>query len=261
MLNIQVHTSGAVTGDVGRIMAYENQTYSESIKFLHPVYGGALYKVVYIWGHTQMSDMLDSNDEVRLRIDGPGILKCQFIAEDAATGKVHLASKPFNLIIHTGINGSSDGATNCYRKFTCGTSAGYNCNVNEGNMAEVIIKQGIELAQEEQVRADNDSAIWDEILIIKNMVAQLAGNTCDCPIVADCNEIITEGSYKIDIGSSGLPDSGNISTIPFILDVKTLDPQVIQIAYSAGEGTVRMFIRTGTVVDGVATWVEWTPVI
>lgn len=264
MLNIQVLSNGAVTGDVGRIMAYEDQTYSEAIKVIHPSYRGALYKINYTWGHTQFSDMLDSDDQVKLHVHGAGILNCQFIAENALTGQVLLASKPFMLIVHEGINAGPNGATNCYRKYSC-CDNGYNTgdNIASGNSIDAIVKLNIELAEEQRVRANNDSQLWDEILLIKNKLAEICGTSDESnPIVGDCNTLVTAGEFKLDVGSKHTPDNyDEVSLIPYLLVVKKYDTQVIQTAYASEEDTTKVYYRTGTIVNDVAEWAEWIPMV
>lgn len=262
MLNIQILSNGAVTGDVGRIMAYQDQTYSEAIQVNHPSYRGALYKINYTWGHTQFSDMLDSNDQVKLHVHGAGVLNCQFIAENALTGQVLLASKPFMLIVHEGINAGPNGATNCYRKFGCCDNSNYTGG-NVSTEVDALIKLNIELAEEQRVRANNDSQIWDEILKIKNKLAEICGTSDEStPIVGDCNTLVAAGEFKLDVGSKHTPDNyDDVSLIPYLLVVKKYDTQIIQTAYASEEDTTRVYYRTGTVVNDVAEWAEWIPMV
>ncbi len=264
MIRIQVLIDGTVVGDVGRVIAYENQTQSEPIQFMYPPFKGAdtcIKKVKYYWGGTQFMDLLDSNNCVRVHVHGAGILTMQFVAENPVTGEVLLASKTFQLVVHKGLTSYPDSFDNCYRNNYC------DCYPNNGNntanVYEVLVKMGIDLADESRVRASQDSSIWEEIFNIKNKLAESGIITVDpLPIVGDCNEIVSSGETHLAEGSKNTPESVELSENPWILQVRRMVSQVLQTIYCAKSGDSSVYYRTGSIgTDNIVTWTSWIPMI
>jgi len=150
-------------------MAYRDQSYSEPIHVLHPRFSGAIYKLIYKWGNTHFSDLLDGDSIVRLHIREPGRVSIQFVAENVLTGEILLTSKPFDLIVHQGINIGPD-------RFINGTFYGrhhgyHGCNNDLSGVTDSLMRIGVELADEQRVRSEQDSLIWEEIIKIKEQLA------------------------------------------------------------------------------------------
>lgn len=263
MIRIQILSDGSVVGDVGRVIAYENQSRSEVIQFTYPAIRGidsCIKKVKYYWGSTQFQDLLDANDKVVIHVHGSGIVEMQFVAENPVTGEALLVSKPFQLIVHKGLQ-AADVFSNCYRN-----NVYDNCMPNNlcgGNLYEAMIKLGIEVSQESQVRASQDSAIWEEIFNIKNKLSEAGITTTDpVPVAADCNELINSGETYLSEGSKHTPEDSELSEGLWIIQVRRMISQVLQTIYSAKSGDSSVYYRTGTVDnDTVSTWTNWIPMI
>lgn len=179
MLNINVRTSGIVTGDVGSIIAYEPQTYSDTIRFTYPNRPDTIKKVKYHWGVTQCSDILDSEDCVRIAIQGSGIVEMQFIMENPLTGVVVFASKPFNMIVCKSLsqphscykvcsNTSDPSIVGCnYRPDMCADlCTNSSCSLPTHSCDTAYCEDRVSniealIEQEVRVRSESDSAIWD----------------------------------------------------------------------------------------------------
>lgn len=273
MIRITVQTDGSVTGDVGRIMAYENQTYSEPIRILHPSYSGAVYKLVYRWGHTQFMDMLDAKDEVTIHIHGAGIVKLQFFAENPVTGEVYLASKPFELIVHKNLNVGPNTFVSSHINPCCPPNMGCSGGNNGTNELEVLMKLGIELSEEQRVRASQDSLIWEEIFNIKNKLEASLGITFEEkePSIQNCNLLVEPGEYNLAVGSVNVPINGQA----FKVEVRRFKDKVLQTAYltqmQIGTETsleTRIYYRTGKVLVEATTdtdpeieFINWVPML
>lgn len=268
MIRIQVQADGSVTGDVGRVIAYENQTYSEPIRILHPNKSGCINKVVYTWGHTQFVDFLDSKDEVTIHVHGSGIVKLQFIMEDATTGEIKLASKPFELIVHKNLNvGPNRFVTSHINNNCCPPPYMPGCNPGT-NELEVIMKLGIELAEEQNVRASQDSLIWEDIFKIKEILESMGATMFEPEIaVQDCNLLYMPGEYNCAAGSPNAPTSSQ----EYKIQVKRFGNQILQTAYLAESGETRIYYRTGLLLaeateesEAITQWdidKSWVPMI
>lgn len=259
MIRIQIQRDGSVTGDVGRILAYENQTKSNKIQFLHPSYPGAIYRVVYGWGTTSFMDMLDGNDQVQIYINGTGIVQLHFEAVNAVTGEVIMASKPFNLVVHKSSVMGPDSFTSC--KHTHHHGYGGSCVCGENNNPTLGLMQlSTELANEQQVRASSDSQIWEEIYAMKQSLALFGVSDETMPSEKlDCDTLITSGPYNLSDLSTHTPIEGK----NFSIVVRQFLPQILQTAYMAEQGETGVFYRTGTLISGDSNvvWQDWIPMI
>ena len=262
MKYITIHSDGAVTGDIGAIVGYAGQEYSDTIKFYYPAIGDEYIKyVVYTWGTTRMERMVEADDTVKLMLLGAGIIEAQFYAKEPVTGKIGLMSKPFQLIVHASIDFGPDTASNCYRK-GCYPPPPHPIPP-ECNSVEMMVKFGIELERESEVRAAQDSAIWEELVKIKDAMSAAGINTYE-PIatVEDCNLLVKRGEFNLKEQSLNTPEGAEASTSPWIVDVKVFSYQVVQTAYSADDGDTKVFYRTGTIVpDNNTVWQGWVPMI
>lgn len=262
MIRLQVMIDGAVTGDVGSICAYENQSYSEPIKILHPQFEGALYKLKYYWGNTEFTNLLDANDEVRIQIRHYGMIRLQFIAENPISGEVYLASKPFHLVVHKGVNNIYSCNNNFHSYYPqCSCNSSSSC----GSELDTIVRLGIELDNEMRVRAEQDSVIWKAIQEIREALEKaniVVGN--NTPEKLDANIILTSGEYNASSESINFPTSGQ----SYKLLVNTISNIVQQTAYAAVTNETRMYYRTGTIVEkneenienSKVVWTNWIPI-
>lgn len=264
MQRILIHKDGAVTGDISSIIAYEGQRYSEPIQFSYPALGQEYLKYIqYSWGTTQFEEMLDANDQVKLLIFGPGVIRVQFVAKEVLTGVPYFMSKPFDMIVRVSlgtVSVSSD--SNCYRN-GCNSRPSPMPPHSDAGLAEQMVKFGIQLEEEQRVRAANDSYIWNEITSIKNAL-NAAGIHVEDPIatIEDCNKLIEHNIYHLKEGSLNTPEGVEECESPWIIDVKTYNAQVLQTAYSADDGDTRIYYRTGTMITAEeTTWLEWIPMI
>lgn len=258
MIRLTVLSDGSVTGDVGRIIAYDNQTYSDYIQITHPQYSGAIYKVVYQWGHTQFVDLLDSNDKVRIHIHGAGTVTLQFVAENALTGQALLTSKPVQMVIHKSVKQNPYSFTSDPCGFNGPCCPPPSCSSGDANYIEMMVKQGIELAEEESIRASQDSLIWEEIYRIKDALTQAGISTgTRAPEIYDINTLTTAGEYICD----PLSTNGPQPNCAYSIRVKRYTSHVLQTADLVEEGETAIFYRTGVIENNETTWTEWCSVI
>ena len=73
-------------------------------------------------------------------------------------------------------------------------------------------------------------------------------------LIADCNDLVTSGSYNLLKGSANTPLSESFHVV-----VSVFDHTVMQTAYLADSTNTRVYYRTGTVNDKVYT--SWIPVL
>lgn len=260
MQRIMVHSNGAVTGDISSIIAYEGQRYSEPIQFSYPALGKEYLKYIqYSWGTTQLEELLDANDQVKLLVFGPGVIRVQFVAKEVLTGVPYFMSKPFEMIVHVSLGSTSPSCdSNCYRN-ECSPMG-----PSHAGLAEQMVKFGIQLEEEQRVRAANDSYIWDELNNIRNWL-NAAGIPIENPVatIEDCNNLTEPNQYNLKRGSINTPEGTQECQSPWVVYVKRYNTQVLQTAYSADAGDTRIYYRTGTLIESnnSITWLDWIPMI
>ena len=88
MVNIVVSQNKTVTGDTGKIIAYEGEEYSEVINIVHPIYDDAIYYIEYKYDDTIYRNKLDSNGQVSIKVGNAGYVKCQFVVIGTIHGNV-----------------------------------------------------------------------------------------------------------------------------------------------------------------------------
>lgn len=164
MKNITIHSSGIVTGDVGTVIAREGMNYSEPIRFLYPAQfeSGNIKKIQYYWGATMCEDMLDSNDCVRIAIQGSGIVRMQFVVVNPINGAVKFTSTIFETIVDKQMGFQKSYNPSCCSSASCGSvifppSDSLCQDGCVGNDTDLAIR----LDREMQVRAESDNAIWE----------------------------------------------------------------------------------------------------
>lgn len=255
MIRIQIQRDGSVTGDVNAIAAYEGQTRSEKIQFLHPSYPGALYKVKYTWGTTVMEDMLDGNDTVQIYINGTGIVRLTFIAENALTGENIMSSHSFSLVVHQNLRPGPNHFSSCppipHRcppPIDCG-----------GDPVTGLMKLAVELNNEQIVRGNSISQLWEAFYSLRQELvdAGVIGEQLT-PETLDCNKLVATGPYLLASTSINTPIEGKC----FRVSVSIFNAQVLQTAHIAEQGLTGIFYRTGTRIDDECIeWQEWVPMI
>lgn len=164
MKNITIHSSGIVTGDVGTVIAREGMNYSEPIRFLYPAQfeSGTIKKIQYYWGATMCEDMLDSNDCVRIAIQGSGVVRMQFVVVNPINGAVKFTSTIFETIVDKQMGFQQSCNHSCCEDVPCGSVmfppsdslCRDGCECNDADLA-------MRLDREMQVRAEADNAIWE----------------------------------------------------------------------------------------------------
>ena len=170
-------------------------------------------------------------------------------------------SKPFELIVHKSLCASPDIFSNCYRSGCpqANSSPSSSC----GGFDDQMVKFGVELAEEQHVRASQDSLIWEEIYKIKDALAAAGINTYE-PIstVEDCNLLLSAGEFRLKNGSLNTPEGPEGCESPWLLQVKRYTRQILQTAYSADDGATIISYRTGTIIDSDKVhWETWVPMI
>ena len=76
MVNLVITQDRKVTGDNGKIIAYEGQEWSEVINIVHPQFPGCKYFIEYKYNNTIYKNELDSNGHVSLKVENSGYLNC-----------------------------------------------------------------------------------------------------------------------------------------------------------------------------------------
>lgn len=104
MINIKVDNTGKVTGDTNSVVGYDNQIESNTVHILHPNKSNVLHKVVYQEYGTECHQYLDANDEVKLKIFGNGVIKIQYVQEDASSLNAVWSSEIFELVVNKAIS-------------------------------------------------------------------------------------------------------------------------------------------------------------
>lgn len=264
MKYIKIMKDGSVVGDVSTIIAYENEQYSEPIRFSYPALGAEYIKyVVYTWGVTKFENSVDANDIVKLMIQGPGVITAQFYAKNPVTGEIGLQSKPFQLVVHKSIVGHPDYFSNAPQS-TCIPHCPPRPSMPIGdNMVETVINLSIELHDEQKVRATQDSNLWEELYALKDALVAAGINTYE-PVatIEDCNKLLAAGKYYLKEGSTNTPDGEGESNCPYVLHVDKFNYQILQTAYASNDGDNRVYYRTGTLLSGAQVeWQMWIPMI
>ena len=223
MINIQIERDGRVLGDVNMVAAYTHDRYSQPIRILHPDFPHAIHKVKYRQGRVEATDIISGDDMMRFLVSGPGLVRFQYIAEDARTGIPILTSAPWTL------------------------------NVAKSNMKPSGEDPAHRLHGPDMLREHLD-LITDrlkDVGIINN------GKTA---AVYNCNELVDDKEYIVGPLSKNTPDGTGCSEKRWLLRIKRAENVVIQTAQLLESGRKAIFYRTGTLhSDSEVSWTDWDP--
>lgn len=250
MINITVLQSGTVIGDVGKIIAYQGQQFSEPIKIVHPNLAGCQYYIQYKYHDTIYRNKLNLNDIVKIKIESNGYLRCQFIAINIDDGVPQFISKDWLFIINESLKpnycmNNDIPMHDLMYKPQCYPNA-------EFNTFEAYTKIINELRNEENIRNEQITQLTLAIEEIKNELSM--NNTTES--IYDLNMCTTSGTYHADINSINGPSKFDLSDEPYILNVRKTNDVIIQEAYELDGDAV--WSRTGTLNNDIIIWSEWS---
>lgn len=223
MINIQIERDGRVSGDVNMVAAYERDRYSQPIRILHPDFPHVIHKIRYRQGRIEANDIISGDDMFRFMVNGAGLVRFQYVAEDSRTGIPVLTSSPFTL------------------------------NVAKSKMKP----SGEDLSH----RLHGPDMIKDHIDLITQRLKDVGIiNNGKSAAVYDCNNLIDEQEYIVGPLSKNTPDGEGKSTSKYLMRVKTVEGIAIQTAQLIESGRKAIFYRTGTLQnDKPVIWTEWDP--
>ena len=231
MINVTVYQNGDVLGDIGKIIGYIGQKYSEDINIVHPLFvgsdgiTGAEYYLEYKYNNTIYREKLDGNNNVKVLLDceREGYLQCQLVAIDILNGNMIFKSNPWNFLVsisptlepshypcsafmynfkddfdfhHRYHNGHFH---NCY------VPPIHNCGCNEDkenfNAYEAYTKLYNELQDEEKIRFNETKQLYEDIMRIKEILH------IDDPksSILNADKLTQPGHYLASVGSIGFP--------------------------------------------------------
>ena len=266
MVNITISQSGKVTGDKGKIVAYNNQRYSEPIRIVHPIFSGALYYIQYRYNQTIFTDQLDANGIVKLKIEHCGYLSCQFIARDVCTGNPIFTSSTWNFLV-----GDTLKTEPCH--YPCPPdyiSSGGHHHFNgccppppppsdpyrdNFDSYDAYWKLKNELRNEEEIRFNETQSLMTEIEQIKDYI-----NMSDpVPSKLDANELLEAGTYMANAESINFPAENQ----EYKVTVSNYGNNHSVLQNAAEVDSDNVWFRTGEYNDmtGEYDWTTWTPLI
>ena len=254
MVNIVVSQNGNVTGDAGKIIAYEGQNYSEVINIVHPLFPGAKYYIEYKYDNTILRNELDSNNRVSIKINNAGYVNCKFIATDISTNDVLFISKSWTMIVKESLKIESSHYpcnSNHYYKHRYPTIIAHSesCVNNNGfNAFEAYEKLSTELSNEEDVRFIEIQNLRQELAEIKAAM----GLNEQTASTLNANTIIIPGKYVANVLSTGFPKEN----IEYTLQVSEYgDNSILQMAYEKNSNIVHYRSTLNNAVE--PEWTEW----
>lgn len=257
MVNIVVSQNGNVTGDKGKIIAYEGQKYSEVINIVHPIFSnGVKYFIEYKYGNTIYRNELDKNGQVSIKVDNAGYVQCQFIAIDIVTGDCTFKSKTWNLIVKEDLKIEEshypcDAMGHHYKHRPPVVVAGTNCGCGntEFNAVEAYAKLAQELSNEEDIRFNELQSIRQEIAEIKAFI-DMDDATAS---TLDADTIIVPGKYNANAQSTHFPKANK----EYTLNVSYYgDNNILQTAYEKESNDV-YYRSTLAITSGEPEWNDW----
>ena len=260
MLNIVVSQNGNVTGDKGKIIAYEGQLYSEVINIVHPLFPGATYYIEYKYDNTILRNELDASNHVSIKIENAGYIVCQFIAIDILTGDILFKSKQWSLIINEALK-IEESHYPCHsvnhhykhREPTIIAHSSHDCDNkcnNEFKMIENYKKLLDRISNEEDVRFNEMQSIRQELAEIKAAIGINDGFVS----TLNADDILIVGTYNANTLSTGFPKKN----MEYTLTVCYYDDEnVLQIAYEKNSNDT--YYRS-TLSNNAAgpVWNDWT---
>lgn len=223
MINIQIERDGRVFGDVNMVAAYEHDRYSQPIRILHPDFSHAIHKVKYRQGRIESTDVISGDDMMRFIVSGSGLVRFQYVAEDARTGIPILTSAPWTL-----------------------------------NVARSKMKPS---GEDPAHRLHGPDMLREHLDLITERLKDVGIiNTSKTASIYNCNELIDEKEYIVGPLSENTPDGTERSEKKWLLRIKRAEGVVIQTAQLLESGHKAIFYRTGTLQPHAdVIWTEWDP--
>lgn len=255
MVNIVVSQNGNVTGDKGKIIAYEGQSYSEVINIVHPQFSGVKYYIEYKYSNTILRNELDTNGRVSIKVDNAGYVNCQFIAIDSLTGDIIFKSKNWNLIVKEelkteAIHYPCASIGHRYNHRPPVEVAPHYCGASDFNAYEAYAKLNQELCNEEDIRFNEIQSIRQELAEIKAFIDM--DDAFASTLNAD--ELIIPGKYNANSSSIGFPKNNT----DYTLEISYYgDNNILQIAYEKESNNV-YYRSTLANISGAPEWNSWT---
>lgn len=225
MINIQIGRDGIVSGDVNSVAANDNDKYSQPIRILHPDFPNVIHKVRYRQGRVEASDILSGDDMMRFLVCGPGLVRLQYVAEDARTGQAVLTSSTFSLNV----------AKSHLRPSGC----------------------------DPRHRLHTDSILQQELNNIASRLNEVGILKCNKSIEPrDFNKLLRDEECIAGILSTNSPEGVCESAKQYLVRIRVIDKYVIQVAQLLEAGCSAVFCRSGMQnVNGSYVWDSWQSLI
>lgn len=147
---------------------------------------GVIKKLQYYWGSTMCEDILDSNDSVRIAIQGSGIVRMQIVVVNPLNGAIKFSSMPFEMIVSKKITPKNTVPTHC-GSISCGNVEYKDSDsiCNDDCVCKDSTDFDIAMDQEMRIRAEADNAIWDYIDKLGDNLVITAPNGSKYKLVVD----------------------------------------------------------------------------
>ncbi len=224
MINIRVSRDGNVTGDVGAVIGNESTRFSCPIRIIHPDFQNVIHTLKYRQGRQQMKDIINCDDLIRLSINQAGMLRVQYVAEDATTGVTVFASNPFNLIIQKSL-APCRGEDPRHRLLTP--------DIMQHELEEISLR-------------------LKEVGIL----------TTDSKYeVLDCNDCVWDKEYLVGVASRNTPEGKSASKYSYLLRTKSVGQSLLQFIACTSPNSTSIYYRQGTVYNQTVTYTSWEPMI
>lgn len=224
MINIRIERDGRVSGDVNMVAAYDSDKYSQPIRILHPDFPHVTHKLKYRQGRIESSDIISKDDMTRFIVSGPGLVRMQYVAEDARTGIPVLTSQTFTL------------------------------NVAKSNMKPT---------GEDPAHRLHGPSIMESTLNMITERLKDTGIILTSKVAAiyDCNKLVEDKEYLVGPMSLNTPDGVEGSLNAYLVRVKIADGTVIQTAHLLRKKKSSVFYRVGVIISEEAVeFSSWEPV-
>lgn len=257
MVNLVITQDRKVTGDNGKIIAYEGQDWSEVINIIHPQYPGCKYYIEYKYNNVIYKNELDVNGHVSLRVENSGYLKCQFLAINIANGSIEFSSHPWNLIIKESLKTEAEhypcdsiNHSYCHHHEHANKSCSCNniCNDDNFNSYEAYGKLKMQIENESDIRFNEVQSVINDIADIKRYLH--LDDTVASTIDADL--MINEGTWYANKQSSHFPENSKAYKL---VVTKYNEDHLLQHAYENNSDKVHY--RSAITDSNNYVWNNW----
>lgn len=257
MVNIVISQNKTVSGDCGKIIAYEGQEYSEVINIVHPIIAATESYIEYKYNNTIFRNKLDANNLVSIKVENAGYVQCQYIAVNVLTGNVEFKSNYWYFMINRQIQiepshypCNAVGHIYSHRPpINMMPMHCYNCDLED-----TVKKLQNDIINECGIRFNELQNIQSEIEKLKihtnysNPVYQ----------TLNANEITIPDTYYANEYSSGFPENNK----EYILKVSKYNiNSILQEAQEKNSNNMYYRSASSIDVDGSPNWNDWTQLI